>query len=153
MARYKDYNYDQSKLLPINFSEQILPGSFEYTVNYLVDNELDLSVFESRYKNDETGSPAYDPAILLKIIFSAYARGYISSRSIERLCRENIIFMALSADSQPHFTTIASFISNMSDVIQPLFLEVLMVCGNAGLIGEEMFAIDGCKLPSNASKD
>lgn len=61
--------------------------------------------------------------------------------------------MALSADSQPHFTTIASFISNMSDVIQPLFLEVLMVCGNAGLIGEEMFAIDGCKLPSNASKD
>jgi transposase len=65
MARYKDYNYDQSKLLPINFSEQILPGSFEYTVNYLVDNELDLSVFDSRYKNDETGCPAYDPAILL----------------------------------------------------------------------------------------
>jgi len=153
MARYKNYNYDQSKLLPINFSEQILPGSFEYTVNYLVDNELSLTVFESRYNNDETGSPAYDPAILLKIILAAYARGFTSSRSIERLCRENIIFMALSADSQPHFTTIASFITNMSDVIQPLFLEVLMVCGNAGLIGEEMFAIDGCKLPSNASKD
>jgi len=153
MARYKDYNYDQSKLLPINFSEQILPGSFEYTVNYLVDNELDLTVFDSRYNNDETGSPAYDPAILLKIVLASYARGFTSSRSIERLCRENIIFMALSADSQPHFTTIASFITNMSDVIQPLFLEVLMVCGNAGLIGEEMFAIDGCKLPSNASKD
>jgi len=153
MARYKDYNYDQSKLLPINFSEQILPGSFEYTVNYLVDNELDLTVFESRYNNDETGCPAYDPAILLKIVLASYARGFTSSRSIERLCRENIIFMALSADSQPHFTTIASFITNMSDVIQPLFLEVLMVCGNAGLIGEEMFAIDGCKLPSNASKD
>jgi len=153
MARYKDYNYDQSKLLPINFSEQILPGSFEYTVNYLVDNELDLTVFESRYKNDDTGSPAYDPAILLKIILAAYARGFTSSRSIERLCRENIIFMALSADSQPHFTTIASFITNMSDVIQPLFMEVLMVCGNAGLIGEKMFAIDGCKLSSNASKD
>jgi len=153
MARYKDYNYDQSKLLPINFSEQILPGSFEYTVNYLVDNELDLTVFESRYQNDETGCPAYDPAILLKIILAAYARGFATSRPIERLCRENIIFMALSADSQPHFTTIANFISTMSDVIQPLFLEVLMVCSNAGLIGEEMFAIDGCKLPSNASKD
>ncbi len=60
--------------------------------------------------------------------------------------------MALSADSQPHFTTIAGFISNMSDVIQPLFLELLMVCGSAGLTGEEMFAIDGCKLPSNAFK-
>ena len=153
MARYKDYNYDQSKLLPINFSEQILPGSFEHTVSYLVDNELDLSVFDSRYNNDETGCPAYDPAILLKIILSAYARSFTSSRSIERLCRENIIFMALSADSQPHFTTIASFVSNMSDVIQPIFLQILMTCGNAGLIGEEMFAIDGCKLPSNASKD
>lgn len=153
MARYKDYNYDQSKLIPINFSEQILPGSFEYTVNYLVDNQLDLSLFDSRYNNDETGCPAYDPAILLKIILASYARGFTSSRSIERLCRENIIFMALSADSRPHFTTIASFVSNMSDVIQSLFLEVLMVCGNAGLIGEEMFAIDGCKLPSNASKD
>jgi len=45
MACYKDYNYDQSKLLPINFSEQILPGSFEYTVNYLVENELDFADF------------------------------------------------------------------------------------------------------------
>ena len=135
MARYKDYNYKQTKLLPVDFAEQILPGSFEYTVTYLVDNELDLSVFESRYNNDETGCPAYDPAILLKIILAAYARGFTSSRSIERLCRENIIFMALSADSQPHFTTIANFISTMSDVIEPLFLEILMVCGNAGLIG------------------
>jgi len=152
MPRYKDYNYKQTKLLPINFSEQILPGSFEHTLNYLVDNELDLSVFESRYNNDETGCTAYDPAILLKIILAAYARGYNTSRPIERLCRENIIFMALSADSQPHYTTISNFISSMSDVIEPLFLEILMVCSNAGLIGEEMFAIDGCKLPSNASK-
>lgn len=153
MARYKNYNYDQSKLIPINFSDQILPGTFEYTLNYLVDQELDLSVFEARYKNDDSGSPAYDPAILLKIVLAAYSRGFTSSRSIGQLCRENVIFMALSADSQPHFTTIASFVSNMSDVIQPLFLQVLMTCGNAGLIGEEMFAIDGCKLPSNASKD
>jgi len=96
MARYKDYNNDQIILLPINFSEQIFPGSFEYTVNYLVNNELDLTVFESRYNNnDETGSPAYDPAILLKIILAAYARGFTSSRSIERLCRENIIFITV----------------------------------------------------------
>lgn len=153
MARYKDYNYDQSKLLPVNFADQILPGTFEYTVHYLVDNELDLSVFENRYTNDDGGRPAYDPAILLKIVLAAYSRGITSSRQIERLCRENVVFMALSADSQPHFTTIADFISSMSDVIQNLFLEILMVCGQAGLIGQEMFAIDGCKLPSNASKD
>ena len=134
MARYKDYNYDQDKLIPINFSQQIIPGSFEHTLNYLIDNELDLSIFESRYNNDQTGSTAYDPAILLKIILAAYARGITSSRSIERLCRENIIFMALSADSHPHFTTLASFVSKMSDVIQPLFLQVLMTCGQAGVL-------------------
>ena len=153
MARYKDYNLDQSKFIPIVFSDQITPGTFEHTISFLVDEQLDMTVFDSRYKNDDVGSPAYDPALLLKVILSAYARGLTSSRQIERLCKENVVFMALSADSQPHFTTIAKFISQMSEVIQPLFTEVLMVCDHQGLIGGEMFAIDGCKMPSNASKE
>lgn len=153
MARYKDYDYTQAKLLPITFSHQILPGTFEYTLHHIVENELDLSIFESKYKNDETGAPAYDPAILLKIILYAYARGITSSREIEQCCRENVIFMALSADTQPHFTTIANFISSMADEIMPLFLEVLMICDEMGMIGKEMFAIDGCKLPPNAAKE
>ena len=111
MARYKHYNYDQLKLLPISFSRQILPGTFEHTLNHIVDHELNLSVFNARYHNDDTGAPAYDPAILLKIILYAYARGIPSSRDIEQCCRENIVFMALSADTQPHFTTIANLCS------------------------------------------
>jgi hypothetical protein len=66
-----------------------------------------MSVFDDRYKNDDTGAPAFDPRVLLKIILYAYSRGITSSRKIEQACRENIIFMALSADTQPHFTTIA----------------------------------------------
>lgn len=153
MARYKDYNYDQLKLLPISFSRQILPGTFEYTLSHIVDHELNLSAFDARFNNDETGAPAYDPAILLKIVLYAYSRGITSSREIERNCRENVIFMALSADSQPHFTTIANFISGMREEIVPLFLEVLLICDEMGLIGKEMFAIDGCKLSSNAAKE
>ena len=153
MARYKEYDYSQGKFLTIHFSKQILPGTFEYTLNYLVDNELDLSVFESKYKNDNTGAPAYDPAILLKIILYAYSRGITSSRLIARCCRENIIFMALAADTQPHFTTIAHFISSMEKEITSLFRDVLLICDEQGLIGRDMFAIDGCKLPSNASKE
>lgn len=152
MARYKDINYDQTRLLPVSFDKQILPGSFEYTVNRVID-ELDLSVFDERYRNDETGRPAYAPDMLLKVILTAYSRGVTSSREIERLCHENVVFMALSGDSQPHFTTIAGFIAAMHEVIEPLFLEVLMVCDAMGLIGKEMFAIDGCKMPSNASKE
>lgn len=153
MARYKDYDLNQSKFIPIVFSEQITPGTFEHTISFLVDEQLDMSVFDARYSNDEVGSPAYDPSLLLKVILSAYARGFTSSRDIEKLCNENVVFMALSADSHPHFTTIAKFIAQMSDVIQPLFTEILMVCDSQGLIGGEMFAIDGCKMPSNASKE
>lgn len=153
MARYKEYDYSQGKFIPVYFDKQILPGTFEYTLYYLIDNEIDLSVFDARYNNDETGAPAYDPAILLKIILYAYSRGITSSRKIEQCCRENIIFMALSADTQPHFTTIADFISTLDQEIIRLFLEVLLICDEMGLIGKEMFAVDGCKLPSNASKE
>jgi transposase len=153
MARDKPYSYDQGKLIPIHFADQILPGTFEYTLNYLIDHELDLSIFNDRFKNDDTGAPAYDPKILLKIILYAYSHGIVSSRKIAKACEENIVFMALSADTRPHFTTIADFISRMDKEIVSLFLEVLLVCDEQKLIGKEMFAIDGCKLPSNASKE
>ena len=153
MARYKHYDYGQMKLLPVRFGEQILPGTFEYTLNELIDNEVDLTVFEGRYHNDETGAPAYDPAILLKIILYAYSRGITQSREIARLCRQNIVFMALSADTTPHFTTIADFISTLEQQIVSIYRDVLLICDEAGLIGREMFAIDGVKLPSNASKE
>ena len=153
MARYKHYDYAQTKLLPVSFERQILPGTFEYSLNQLIDDEIDLSVFEERYQNDETGAPAYDPAILLKIILFAYSKGITSSREIARLCRDNVVFMALSADSAPHFTTIADFIATLDGEIEPIFRDVLLVCDEAGLIGKEMFAVDGVKLPSNASRE
>jgi transposase len=153
MARYKHYDYRQTKMLPVSFDRQVLPGTFEYTLNYLIDEKIDLSVFEARYKNDETGATAYDPAILLKIVLFAYSKGIMHSRKIEQLCRENVVCMALSADTAPHFTTIAQFISTCSDEITAIFRNVLLVCDEVGLIGKEMFAIDGVKLPSNASKE
>ena len=153
MPRYKPYSYAQGKFIPVMFSKQILPGTFEYTLSYLIDHELDLSIFDDRFKNDETGAPAYDPRILLKIVLYAYSRGIVASRRIEQCCCENVIFMALSADTRPHFTTIADFVSSMDKEIVHLFLQVLLVCDQQKLIGKEMFAIDGCKLPSNASKE
>ena len=153
MARYKEYDYSQGKFIPIHFDRQILPGTFEYSLNYLIDNDIDLSSFDARYRNDQTGAPAYDPAILLKIILYAYSRGITSSRQIAQCCRENVVFMALSASTEPHFTTISDFISGSDQEIGELFLEVLMICDEMGLIGREMFAVDGVKLPSNASKE
>lgn len=153
MARYKAYSYAQGKFIPVHFEKQIIPGTFEYSLNHIFDHELDLSIFDERYKNEETGASAYDPRILLKIILFAYSRGIVSSRRIAQACEENIIFMALSCDTKPHFTTIADFVSTMDKEITKLFREVLLICDDLGLIGKEMFAVDGCKLPSNASKE
>ena len=78
--------------------------------------------------------------------------GLSTAATIEQACRENVVFMALSGDSAPHFTTIAGFIRELKDEIANLFTQVLFLCDAQGLIGREMFAIDGVKLPSNASK-
>jgi transposase len=140
-------------MIPLHFRDQILSGTFEYALNYIVDNELDLKVFAPRFANDNTGAPAFDPAILLKIILYAYSRGITSSRRIAECCEDNIIFKALSCDTKPHFTTIANFISTMDKEISSLFRDVLLICTDMNLVGKTMFAIDGCKMPSYASKE
>jgi transposase len=152
MARYKPYELQQGKFIPLSFADQILPGSFEHTLNELLEKHLDLSIFEQRYCNDATGRVAYDSAVLLKIVLYGYYKGIVSSRRREEACRRNVVFMALSADTRPHCTTIADCVSQMEHEIIALFCDVLLYYDALGLIGKEHFAIDGCKLPSNASK-
>lgn len=151
MARYKHID-TSPRFLAVDLQRQLLPGTFEHAMNYLIDHKLDLSCFDARFKNDLTGAAAYPPAMLLKVVLFAYSMGIVSSRDIERACREHVTFVALSGDSGPHFTTIAGFVSTLGDDIARLFSQILFICDKQGLIGREMFAIDGVKLPSNASK-
>ena len=152
MAKYIHYDYNQMVMVIINFQDQLQAGTFEHALHYLVTEKLDLSIFDKAFKNDHEGRPAYDPAILLKIILFAYSKGITSSREIQWCCETNIIFKALSCDSVPHFTTIASFISGYPAQIESLFEQILLICDEQGLLGNELFAIDGCKLPSDAGK-
>ena len=151
MARYKIVDRSP-RLLPVVLDAQLMTGSFEFALDYLIDTEIDLSGIAKRYRNDETGAPAYDPAVLLKIVLLAYSRGIVSSRAIERLCRENVLFMAISGDSAPQFTTVAKFVRELGEEVSAIFSQVLLICDRQGLIGRQMFAIDGVKLPSNADK-
>jgi hypothetical protein len=86
--------------LPVSLEEQLTPGTLEFTIHALVESRIDMSVFENRYKNDETGRRAYDPKILLKVVVLAYSRGIVSSRRIEDVCRKNAVFMAQGLFSQ-----------------------------------------------------
>ncbi|MGH3054816.1 MAG: transposase, partial [Gaiellaceae bacterium] len=152
MARYKPYNLKQDKMIPLSYADQIVPGSFEHALNEIVEEHLNLAVFAGRYRNDETGRLAYDPKVLLKIVLYGYSKGMVSSRKLAEACCRNVVFMALSADTRPHFTTIAAFVSELEREIVALFRDVLLYCEELGLLGKEHFAVDGCKRPANASK-
>jgi transposase len=153
MAKFKAYDYRQRVFLPVSLEDQLMPGTLEFAIHTLVENRLDTSGFERRYRNDETGRVAYDPKVLLKIVLLGYARGLISSRKMEQACRENVVFIALACGQQPDHSTIATFVSSMKDEILPLFRDILLICQEMELLGGTFFALDGLKLPSNASKE
>ena len=112
MARYKPHDLNQDKFIPVSFRDQILPGSFEYALNEIVDQHIDLAPFAARYTNDETGRLAYDPAVLLKIVLYGYDKGIVSSRRLAEACERHVVFMALSADTRPRANPVQSIKSS-----------------------------------------
>jgi len=91
MAHYKETEKGQGLFLTVNLSEQLLPGILEHTLNRLIDKKLDLSIFDRKYQNDETGAAAIQPGILLKIILYCYSLGIISSRKTAKICEDNLV--------------------------------------------------------------
>jgi transposase len=144
MARFKHTDKSQGLFLSINLKEQLLPGSFEWTIDHLI-NKIDLSLFEQKYKNDGLGAAAYSPRILMKTILYCYSNGILTSRKIEKTVKENVIAKALSEDTEPDHATIAAFISINSEGVSDLFTQIVLQCSQLGLITGEMFAIDGCR--------
>ena len=97
-------------------------------------------------------APAYSPKLLLKVILLGYARGMIGSRRLERACKENVTFMALSCGLRPDHSTLAGFVEKLQGRIEVIFSEVL-VCHEEGLLSGTHPSLDGLKLPANASRE
>ena len=152
MAKYKSYNYSQTVMVPVSLEDQLMEGTLELAIHTLVEGRIGVSCFDERYKNDETGCKAYNPKILLKVILLGYSRGVNTSRKLERACKENVVFMALSCGQRPDHSTIAAFVSSLKEEIKLLFRDVLLACEEMKLLGGTEFSLDGCKLASNASK-
>jgi transposase len=81
MARYKQYDYDQLLMVPVSLDQQLMPGTLEYAIHTLIEERIDTSGFNAKYRNDGTGRTAYDPKVLLKVVRFAYSRGMLHSRS------------------------------------------------------------------------
>ena len=152
MPNYRG-NEKQDLMIPVCLDDQLVPGTIEHAINWIVDYEIDTSVFDAAYHNDHGGRSAYDPAALVKIILCAYSNGILSSRKIEEACRTNVVFMALSGDIRPDHATIARFVTGHPAAIRHVFRDVLMIAAQGDLIGGEVFALDGCRISSNAARE
>ena len=151
MARYT-YIDTNPRFLAVDRARQLVPGTCEHALNQLLDHEIDVSHVDACFRNDETGATAYPPAMLPTGVLFADSRGIVSSRESERACREHVTCIALCGDTAPHVTTSARCVSTRSEDIAHALAAVVAIGDSQGVIGREMFAIDGVTLPSNASK-
>jgi transposase len=142
---------DQPMLLPVDMRDWLPSDHLVWFVLDTVD-VLDIGEFERGHRGG-AGAAGYDPRILLGLLIYAYCHGVRSSRQVERLCHTDVAFRVLCAQDVPDHATIARFRARHQDVFADLFGQVLMIAGRAGLARFGTVAIDGTKIPANASID
>jgi len=147
---YRFYDQKQSLLLPPNIRDWLADGHLALFISDVVD-EMDLAPIYSYYEKEERGAPPYDPCMMTKILFYAYAVGVPSSRKIEKRQHEDIAFRYLAANNLPNFRTISDFRKNHIHTLEHLFVQVLLLCEEAGLVKLGTVALDGTKVKANAS--
>jgi transposase len=150
--RFKVYEADQMFLLPPSLREWLPEEHLAYFISDVVD-QLDLSEMVEGYKKDDPrGQPAYHPAMMTKLLLYGYCVGVPSSRKMEKKTYEDVAFRVLAAGHHPDHDTIAAFRKRHLKVLGELFVEVLELCREAGLVKLGHVALDGTKIKANASK-
>lgn len=153
MARdFLPYNLDQHYLLPPSLREWVPEDHLVFFVSDVVDS-LDLSAIFLPYDKDELrGRAGYHPLMLTKLLVYGYCLGKISSRRLERATYEEVPFRVLTADQHPDHDSIAAFRRRHLAALAGLFVQVLLLCREAGLVKLGHVALDGTKVLANASK-
>jgi transposase len=123
-------------------------------VFFLIDvvPKLDLSRIHAPYQDETRGAPPFDPAMMVCLLLYAYCVGVFSSRKIAMACERNLAFLAIVGEQRPDFRTISQFRKNHLDAFADVFVQVLRLAKEAGLIRLGMIAIDGTKIQGNASR-
>ena len=149
--KFRDYDPNQLMLLPPSLNEWLPEEHLANFVGDVVDH-IDISVVTSQYEQELRGFPPYHPAMLLKVLIYAYCTGVYSSRKIAKACQDVVAFRVLSANQFPNFRTISDFRKRHLGTFKELFLEVLKIAQNAGMVQLGHISLDGSKIRANASK-
>jgi len=146
------YDLDQHYLLPPDMREWLPAGHLVWFVSDVAD-ALDLSQVMGAYEKRELrGRPGYHPAMMVKLLLYAYCVGKPSSRRVEKATYEEVPFRVLSADQHPDHASIAAFRRQHLTALAGLFLQVLILCREAGLAKLGHVALDGTKVRASASR-
>ena len=148
---FRRYDPDQSFLMPPSLDDWVPQDHTARFVGEVVDELLDLSVIYDSYV-EASGAPPYDPSMLLKLLLYSYSTGVTSSREVERRCHVDVAFRWLAANNVPDYRSIARFRRRHLVALDDLFLQVLVLCSEAGLVKLGRVALDGTKLRASASR-
>lgn len=148
---FRPYDQTQSFLLPPSLDDWLPEAHEARFVSEVVDELLDLSVIYDSYVMAD-GAPPYEPRMMLKLLLYGYSTGVTSSREIERRCGLDVAFRWLAANVAPDYRSISRFRRRHLDALEELFVQVLALCAEAGLVKLGRVALDGTKLRASASK-
>ncbi len=143
---------EQGYLMPPSLREWLAEGDLAWFILDSVD-QMDLEEFYAAYRNDGWGAAAYDPAMVVGVLLYAYCQGVRSSRKIARALERDVGFRVVAANQQPDFRTICRFRSEHEKALERLFVQVLWLCREAGLVKLGAVALDGAKIAANAALD
>ena len=147
--RFKDCDRDTLFLMPPSVNDWVPENHLSRFVVEIV-NRLDLSPIINAYAG--RGSDAYPPSMMVALLFYAYATGVFSSRKIERSTYDSVAFRYIAANTHPDHDTIASFRKRFLKELKSLFVQILLVAHEMGVLKLGSVSLDGTKIKANASK-
>ena len=148
---FRRYEPDQGLLLPPSLRDWLPEEHLAFFVSDAID-AMDLSAFDARYGTEGPGKQAFDPRMMMKVLVYAYATGTFSSRKIAAKLHEDVAFRLLAAENFPAHRTISDFRQRHLPEFRDLFVQVVRLAGEVGLVKLGTVAVDGSKVKANASK-
>ena len=148
---YRPWDPDQSWLLPPSPRDWLPEDDLVY---FILDTArvLDISAITRKYEQEERGFPPYHPRMMVALLLYSYTQGVFSSRRIMKRCERDVAWRVLVQDDVPNFRTISDFRKLHLKELENLFVQVLRLCQEAGLVKLGHVALDGTKIKANASR-
>ncbi|HEX8954771.1 MAG TPA: IS1182 family transposase [Burkholderiaceae bacterium] len=148
---YLPYDPQQQMLLPHALQDWLPEGHLAYYISDTVDS-LDLSAFHARYAGGGSRNQPFHPAMMVKILVYGYATGVFSSRKLARKLHEDVAFRVLAAGNYPAHRTLCDFRALHLKELSDLFVQVVKLAKECGLVKLGTIAVDGTKIKANASR-